>query len=62
MLIFVFCFSLLSDSWQGTKRIDYALYSLEGLSNFPINALSHLTGRDPKVWAGAVDIVSKNIY
>ena len=28
--------------WWGTKRLDYALYCPEGLSNFPANALPHL--------------------
>lgn len=28
--------------WWGTKRIDYALYSPEGLSNFPSQSLPHL--------------------
>ena len=28
--------------WWGTKRLDYAMYCPEGLSNFPANALPHL--------------------
>lgn len=28
--------------WWGNKRMDYALYCPEGLSNFPTNALPHL--------------------
>lgn len=28
--------------WWGLKRLDYALYCPEGLSNFPTNALPHL--------------------
>ncbi|XP_067641027.1 protein retinal degeneration B-like isoform X4 [Eurosta solidaginis] len=28
--------------WWGTKRLDYALYCPEGLSNFPAHALPHL--------------------
>lgn len=28
--------------WWGSKRLDYALYCPEGLSNFPANALPHL--------------------
>ncbi|XP_013118765.2 protein retinal degeneration B isoform X1 [Stomoxys calcitrans] len=32
----------LQSKWWGTKRLDYALYCPEGLSNFPANALPHL--------------------
>ncbi|GFV52968.1 protein retinal degeneration B [Trichonephila clavipes] len=32
----------LTQKWWGLKRIDYALYCPEGLSNFPTNALPHL--------------------
>lgn len=32
----------LQQRWWGKKRLDYALYSPEGLSNFPANALPHL--------------------
>jgi len=28
--------------WWGTKRLDYALYCPEGLTNFPTNALPHI--------------------
>lgn len=28
--------------WWGSKRLDYALYCPEGLSNFPVHALPHL--------------------
>ncbi|KAJ8680190.1 hypothetical protein QAD02_015977 [Eretmocerus hayati] len=34
--------SSLTQKWWGTKRIDYALYCPEGLTNFPTNALPHL--------------------
>ncbi|XP_012272496.1 protein retinal degeneration B isoform X2 [Orussus abietinus] len=34
--------SALTQKWWGNKRIDYALYCPEGLSNFPTNALPHL--------------------
>ncbi|XP_065202321.1 protein retinal degeneration B isoform X2 [Planococcus citri] len=34
--------SELSQKWWGNKRLDYALYCPEGLSNFPTNALPHL--------------------
>ncbi|XP_030386632.1 protein retinal degeneration B isoform X2 [Scaptodrosophila lebanonensis] len=32
----------LQSKWWGTKRLDYALYCPEGLSNFPAHALPHL--------------------
>ncbi|GLV44995.1 retinal degeneration B [Carabus blaptoides fortunei] len=32
----------IQQKWWGGKRIDYALYCPEGLSNFPTNALPHL--------------------
>ncbi|KFM61933.1 Protein retinal degeneration B, partial [Stegodyphus mimosarum] len=32
----------LTQRWWGPKRLDYALYCPEGLSNFPTNALPHL--------------------
>ncbi|XP_076290161.1 retinal degeneration B isoform X5 [Lasioglossum baleicum] len=32
----------LTQKWWGAKRLDYALYCPEGLSNFPTNALPHL--------------------
>ncbi|OWR54650.1 protein retinal degeneration B [Danaus plexippus] len=32
----------LQQKWWGTKRLDYALYCPEGLTNFPMNALPHL--------------------
>ncbi|KAL9886990.1 retinal degeneration B isoform 1-T2 [Glossina fuscipes fuscipes] len=32
----------LQQKWWGSKRLDYALYCPEGLSNFPANALPHL--------------------
>ncbi|XP_055684260.1 protein retinal degeneration B isoform X2 [Lutzomyia longipalpis] len=32
----------LQHRWWGSKRLDYALYCPEGLSNFPANALPHL--------------------
>ncbi|KAG5683657.1 hypothetical protein PVAND_012925 [Polypedilum vanderplanki] len=32
----------LQQRWWGTKRLDYALYCPEGLSNFPAHALPHL--------------------
>ncbi|GBM43212.1 Membrane-associated phosphatidylinositol transfer protein 1 [Araneus ventricosus] len=32
----------MTQKWWGPKRIDYALYCPEGLSNFPTNALPHL--------------------
>lgn len=32
----------LTQKWWGTKRVDFALYCPEGLSNFPTNALPHL--------------------
>ncbi|XKL68542.1 hypothetical protein PGB90_004033 [Kerria lacca] len=32
----------ISQKWWGNKRLDYALYCPDGLSNFPINALPHL--------------------
>ena len=28
--------------WWGSRRIDYALYCPEGLTNFPTNSLPHL--------------------
>ncbi|KAL7635918.1 UNVERIFIED_CONTAM: hypothetical protein RMT77_013735 [Armadillidium vulgare] len=31
-----------SERWWGVKRLDYALYCPEGLSNFPSNVLPHL--------------------
>ncbi|XP_050292895.1 protein retinal degeneration B isoform X2 [Anthonomus grandis grandis] len=34
--------SSLQQKWWGAKRLDYALYCPEGLSNFPTNALPHL--------------------
>ncbi|XP_060520907.1 protein retinal degeneration B [Cylas formicarius] len=34
--------STLQQKWWGGKRLDYALYCPEGLSNFPTNALPHL--------------------
>ncbi|XP_050514264.1 protein retinal degeneration B isoform X3 [Diabrotica virgifera virgifera] len=34
--------SALQQKWWGGKRMDYALYCPEGLSNFPTNALPHL--------------------
>ncbi|XP_025836899.1 protein retinal degeneration B isoform X2 [Agrilus planipennis] len=34
--------SSLQQKWWGNKRLDYALYCPEGLSNFPTNALPHL--------------------
>ncbi|XP_022246959.1 protein retinal degeneration B-like isoform X2 [Limulus polyphemus] len=33
---------LLTQKWWGSKRLDYALYCPEGLTNFPINVLPHL--------------------
>lgn len=33
---------LVQQKWWGGKRMDYALYCPEGLSNFPTNALPHL--------------------
>ncbi|XP_044748560.1 protein retinal degeneration B isoform X4 [Coccinella septempunctata] len=35
-------YHLLQNKWWGNKRMDYALYCPEGLSNFPTNALPHL--------------------
>lgn len=32
----------MQQKWWGGKRLDYALYCPEGLSNFPTNALPHL--------------------
>lgn len=32
----------MQQKWWGDKRIDYALYCPEGLSNFPTHALPHL--------------------
>lgn len=32
----------MQQKWWGNKRLDYALYCPEGLSNFPTNALPHL--------------------
>lgn len=32
----------LQQKWWGSKRLDYALYCPEGLTNFPMNALPHL--------------------
>lgn len=32
----------MQQKWWGGKRMDYALYCPEGLSNFPTNALPHL--------------------
>lgn len=40
-LILLSCF-LVNEKWWGNKRLDYALYCPEGLSNFPTNALPHL--------------------
>jgi hypothetical protein len=34
--------SALQQRWWGSKRLDYALYCPEGLSNFPAHALPHL--------------------
>lgn len=36
------CLFTVQQKWWGGKRIDYALYCPEGLSNFPTNALPHL--------------------
>lgn len=33
---------LVTNRWWGTKRIDYALYSPDGLNNFPQHSLPHL--------------------
>ncbi|XP_041563999.1 protein retinal degeneration B isoform X6 [Drosophila elegans] len=33
---------LFQNKWWGSKRLDYALYCPEGLSNFPAHALPHL--------------------
>ena len=33
---------LLKPKWWGNKRIDYALYCPDGLTNFPTNCLPHL--------------------
>jgi hypothetical protein len=33
---------IVQQKWWGGKRMDYALYCPEGLSNFPTNALPHL--------------------
>lgn len=33
---------LVTKKWWGSKRLDYALYCPEGLSNFPMNALPHI--------------------
>uniref|UniRef100_A0A6P7GDF1 Protein retinal degeneration B-like n=1 Tax=Diabrotica virgifera virgifera TaxID=50390 RepID=A0A6P7GDF1_DIAVI len=35
-------YHLVQQKWWGGKRMDYALYCPEGLSNFPTNALPHL--------------------
>ncbi|XP_055846678.1 protein retinal degeneration B isoform X7 [Episyrphus balteatus] len=35
-------FEKMQQKWWGTKRLDYALYCPEGLSNFPAHALPHL--------------------
>lgn len=35
-------YHLVQQKWWGSKRMDYALYCPEGLSNFPTNALPHL--------------------
>ncbi|XP_055915005.1 protein retinal degeneration B isoform X6 [Eupeodes corollae] len=35
-------FDKMQQKWWGTKRLDYALYCPEGLSNFPAHALPHL--------------------
>ncbi|XP_018317926.1 protein retinal degeneration B isoform X5 [Mycetomoellerius zeteki] len=34
--------SAMMQKWWGTKRLDYALYCPEGLTNFPTNALPHI--------------------
>ena len=34
--------NILKPKWWGSRRIDYALYCPEGLSNFPTNSLPHL--------------------
>ena len=34
--------NILKPKWWGGRRIDYALYCPEGLSNFPTNSLPHL--------------------
>ncbi len=34
--------SVLRPKWWGCRRLDYALYCPEGLSNFPTNSLPHL--------------------
>lgn len=34
--------SVLKPKWWGNRRIDYALYCPEGISNFPTNSLPHL--------------------
>lgn len=35
-------FFAVTHKWWGNKRIDYALYCPDGLTNFPTNALPHL--------------------
>lgn len=39
---FLNCIPLVQQRWWGSKRLDYALYCPEGLSNFPAHALPHL--------------------
>ena len=34
--------NILKPKWWGPRRIDYALYCPEGLSNFPAHCLPHL--------------------
>jgi len=34
--------NILKPKWWGSRRIDFALYCPEGLSNFPTNSLPHL--------------------
>ena len=42
MMLMLQAISVLRSKWWGDKRIDYALYSPEGLANFPTNSLPHL--------------------
>jgi len=37
-----FYFTAVTSKWWGNKRMDYALYCPDGLSNFPTNALPHI--------------------
>lgn len=48
--------------WWGTKRLDYALYCPEGLSNFPANALPHLFHASYWESADVIAFILRQVY